>query len=267
VDDARLGLAIRAIRRRRRWRQIDLAAAAHVSQATISELERGHLDGTMVRVVRKVVTALDGRATVDVRWRGAALDRLLDQRHAALCERVVETLEKSGWNTRAEVSYMRYGERGSIDVLGWHPLYRALLVVEVKTGFGSAEETLRKHDEKVRLGPKIALDRFGWQAMSVSRVLVLPDDRTTRRRFASVRRLFESVMPSSTVDVKRWIREPRRPLAGVWFLPVIARSSLSPNTDTRERVRRPKTALPRHSAGPAEREGPHRGPDRNGSIA
>jgi predicted transcriptional regulator len=39
VDDRRVGLVIRALRRRRGWRQVDLAAAASVSQSLIARAE------------------------------------------------------------------------------------------------------------------------------------------------------------------------------------------------------------------------------------
>ncbi|HEY4190087.1 MAG TPA: hypothetical protein VGM28_06685, partial [Candidatus Limnocylindrales bacterium] len=54
-----------------------------------------------------------------------------------------------------------YGERGSIDILAWHAATRTLLIVEVKTEIASAEEMLRRHDAKVRLGPAIGRERFG----------------------------------------------------------------------------------------------------------
>ena len=66
-------------------------------------------------------------------------------------------LEAEGWLTAAEVTYSGYGERGSIDLLAFHPATRTLLVVEVKTEIASVEETLRRHDAKVRLAP----DRTG----------------------------------------------------------------------------------------------------------
>jgi hypothetical protein len=209
------------------------------------------VDDATVRVVRKIVGTLEGRAAFDIRWRGAALDRLLDERHAALGSKVVEALVASGWEPQVEVSYSSYGERGAIDVLGWHAETRSLLVVELKTDVASVEELLRKHDEKVRLGPRIALERWNWRTVVVARVLVLPEDGTSRRRWATAQKLLSTAMPSSTVDVKRWIREPRGPLAGVWFLPLSGRSSASKSFGSGERVRRPKS--PRHTGRNGER--------------
>lgn len=79
MDLVRFGLIIRALRRRKGWRQLDLALAAGVSQTLISLIERGHADQVLLAIVLAVGSALDARMAIDVRWRGGELDRLLDQ--------------------------------------------------------------------------------------------------------------------------------------------------------------------------------------------
>ncbi len=79
MDGRRLGLVIRASRRRRGWRQLDLARAAAVSQSTVSAVERGHLDTLSLRTIKAVVAALDGRLVHEVRWRGGHIERLMDE--------------------------------------------------------------------------------------------------------------------------------------------------------------------------------------------
>jgi transcriptional regulator with XRE-family HTH domain len=118
MDDRRLGLSIRALRERRRWRQGDLAAAVGLSQSTISFVERGHLDGVTLQTMRRIGGALDASVSFDFRWRNAALDRLLDERHAIVTAAGVRELRAAGWEVEVEVSYAHFGERGSIDVLG-----------------------------------------------------------------------------------------------------------------------------------------------------
>ncbi|MGZ8758442.1 MAG: helix-turn-helix domain-containing protein [Aeromicrobium sp.] len=59
MDDQRVGRAIRALRRRRGWRQLDLARSASCSQNMISLLERGHFDSVTLRLVRRILAALD----------------------------------------------------------------------------------------------------------------------------------------------------------------------------------------------------------------
>ena len=160
MDDRRVGLIVRALRRRRGWRQSDLAAASDVSQQTVSVVERGHLDTLSLRTSRRILSALDARGEFEVRWRGGSLDRTMDENHARLVGAVVESLRAHDWDTAVEVTYAVYGERGSIDVLGFHRRTGSLLVIEVKTEITSVEETLRKLDEKVRLADRIARARL-----------------------------------------------------------------------------------------------------------
>ena len=151
----------------------------------VSRLERGRIAAMAVGSVREIAQALDAEVLLVVRWRGGELDRLMDEGHATLVGRAVEILQSLGWETRSEVSYSIYGERGSIDVLAWHAPTRTLLVVEVKSELISVEETLRVHDAKLRLAPRIAAERFGWQATATARLLVLPDLSTARRRVSA----------------------------------------------------------------------------------
>jgi transcriptional regulator with XRE-family HTH domain len=218
MDDVRLGRFVRLARRRRGWRQADLAARSGVSQALISLIERGHLDRVSIRILRRVLAALEASASVDLRWRGGALDRLLDEGHAALGERFGAGLDRTRWTFEAEVSYSIFGERGSIDILAWGAASQCLLVVEIKTELTSIESTLRKLDEKVRLAPAIAADRFGWRAMAVSSVLVLPSTSTARRRVAAHEASIRSKLPASTTTLNRWLRHPGGSVAGIVFL-------------------------------------------------
>ena len=125
----------------------------------------------------------------------------------------------AGWSVQPEVSHSVYGERGSIDLLAWHEATRTLLVIELKTEITSIEETLRRHDSKVRLAPGIARERFGWDPAVISRLLVLPEDRTARRRIEEHRATFRRVYPLANAAVKRWLSDPQGSMAGILFLP------------------------------------------------
>src|SRR5580765_8972595 len=85
--------------------------------------------------------ALDARVSCRLTWNGEELDRLLDAAHAAVVEQVVRRLAAEGWVAATEVSFNEYGERGSIDVLGFHPATRCLLVVEVKSVIPDVQAT------------------------------------------------------------------------------------------------------------------------------
>jgi transcriptional regulator with XRE-family HTH domain len=218
MDDRRVGATVRSLRRRRHWRQRDLAETADVSQSLVSLIERGHVDALSLRSLRRILAAVDARADLDVRWRGGGLDRLLDERHARLVGAMVRELASSGWSTGVEVTYARYGERGSIDILALHRDLNALLVVEVKSEITSLEETLRRLDEKVRLGPSIAAERYRWQASCTSRLLVLPETTTSRDRIARHGAVLDAVFPVRGIALRTWLAEPRGLCSGIRLL-------------------------------------------------
>jgi hypothetical protein len=136
-------------------------------------------------------------------WNGAAADRLLDERHAGLVERLVGVLQRRRWLAPVEVTFADFGERGSIDVFGGLPSRRAVAVFEVKTDIGSLEETNRILDVKERLAPRIAASRFGWRPAVIGRILVLPDDLTLRRLIARHERTMRSIYPAGSREVER----------------------------------------------------------------
>jgi len=240
MDDIRVGRIVRALRRRLGWRQSDLAKRANVSQQTVSILERGHAQAVSLRALRSILGTLDASASIEVRWRGGELDRLLDRGHSAVGAGALARLERLGWEARPEVTYSVFGERGSVDLLAWRAPQRALLVVEVKTDVVSLEATLRKLDEKVRLAPDIARDRFAWQPRTTSRLLVLPETRTARR-CANLPLLLRAYATRSG-DLRAWLREPTHAMAGVLFVAVTSVSSASRRIDPPRAVRIPAEA-------------------------
>lgn len=243
MDPVRFGLALRALRRRRGWTQAELARRARMSRSAVSRVERGQGDALSVRALTRLCAALAARVSVRALWQGEELDRLLDGDHARLVEWVVAHLSAAGWIVVPEVTFQVGGERGSIDVLAWHPETGHLLVVEVKSVVPDVQATLAGVDRKARLAPTIARER-GWNVRSVSRMLVLPDDRTARRRLEQFAATFERAFPERTVALRRWIKAPDRPVAGVIFVTGATQAG------TRHRVR---TAPGRTTLRPASR--------------
>ena len=218
MDDARIGSILRAIRHGKAWRQEDVGRRAGVGPDVIGRVEGGRIEGVTLATLRKVGAALGAQIVVSVRWRGAEVDRLLDEGHAALVAAVIDVLSAAGWECHPEVSFSVYGERGSIDVLAWHAASRSLLVVEVKTELVSLEETVRKLDAKVRLAPKIVEGRFDWKPRSRSHLLVLPATSTQRRRVAGNATVLDLAVPQRGAAVRSWIRAPVGSIGGLLFL-------------------------------------------------
>jgi hypothetical protein len=93
-----------------------------------------------------------------------------------------------------------------------------VLVIEVKSVVPDVQATLAGVDRKARLAPLLARDR-GWDVAATARLLVLPDDRTARRRLDSFAATFARAFPARTREIRRWLRSPSRALSGVLFLP------------------------------------------------
>ena len=128
----------------------------------------GLLEGDDVLRTGEVCRALGARIECRLLWNGEALDRLLDESHAALVDIVIRWLRAAGWYTAPEVPFSVRGERGSIDVLAFHPTAATLLVVEVKSVVPDLQATLVTVDRKTRLASEIARER-GWRPARVGR--------------------------------------------------------------------------------------------------
>lgn len=242
VDDLRFGSTVRSLRLHRGWRQADLATAAASSGAAISRIERGHLDSVAVGTLRGVAAALDVRVDLVPRWRGGDLDRLLNRRHARLHESFARRIRgEAGWTMRPEVSFSIYGERGVIDVLGWHAACRMLLVVELKTDLVDVMDLLSTMDRRRRLAPRIAAE-LGWEPAGVSTLVVLTGSRTNRRRVAEHRTVLRTAFPDDGRRLAGWLRDPRASVGILAMWPDLPQVDRGP-------ARRPRR---RTEAGPGE---------------
>ena len=217
MDAVRFGLGIRALRRRRGWTQSLLGSRVGLSASAVGRIERGRADRVTVRTLDHVAAELGGRIDFRLLWAGEALDRLLDQGHASLVDSTLERLSAAGWDAADEVSFAVRGERGSIDILAFHRQTSSLLVIEVKSVVPDLQAMLVSLDRKGRLAREVALER-GWRGEIVTRLLVLPDDRTARRRVADLERTFATVLPARTVEVRRWLMAPTGAKHGILFL-------------------------------------------------
>jgi transcriptional regulator with XRE-family HTH domain len=214
MRDLELGRLVRALRRRRRWRQEDCASRAGVHRSTWSRLEGGHVDGMTVGVLRRCLAVLEVRAELKAHWRGAQIERLRDDRHAGLEAAWKDRLERWGWTVVAEVSYSRYGERGRIDLLAWQPRLRILVVIEVKSEIVDVQALLGGLDAKARLGASVARETgLGTPAMVVPMLLVA-EGSTNRGRIRGLDSLF-SRFERRGRRAASWLRKPAGPVSGL----------------------------------------------------
>ncbi len=212
--------------------------------------------GTLVAIGEALGASID----VGVRWHGEGLDRLLDAAHAGLVERVVELLAAEGWETAVEVSFAIRRERGSVDVVGLRRDVAAILIVEVKSVVPDAGGMLHVLDRKARLGPEIAR-QVGWPCASVSRLLVIGDSSTTRRRVGAPGATFATALPERGWSVRRWLRFPNGVLAGLLFLPFATGGGISRGATGVQRVRKRRSSPKSAHRPPGMASGKESGPD------
>jgi transcriptional regulator with XRE-family HTH domain len=142
MDGLRFGRQFRALLIRLERRQTDLAGPSGLSRSLIASIDRGEVDGVTVGALVRAARALGADVDIRLRWRGEQLDRLIDEAHAAVVEATVVLLKRHGWIVEVEVSFAIWGERGSIDVVGFHPSFGALLIIEVKAAVPDSQATI-----------------------------------------------------------------------------------------------------------------------------
>jgi hypothetical protein len=192
--------------------------------------------------MRRVLNALEIRAEWSVSWRGGELDRLLDEQHAALGTATVAWLTRLHWpRVLPEVTFLRFGERGSIDLLGVDEARSAAIVIELKSELTSYEEMQRRLDIKVRVAPAVIAERVGWRPRHLGVALVLTETRTNRDRAKRVAPLLKAALPAGSVAIRRWLRDPSGPVAGVWFVRVMRPRTAIQQCGGAHRVRRPRS--------------------------
>ena len=184
-------------------------------------------------VLGAVAKALGARLRVQLFADGENLDRLLDADHAEIVETVTTLLAGRGWEVVPEATFSVYGERGSIDILAFHPPTGALLVVEVKSVVPDVQATLGGIDRKARLATQIARQR-GWQVRSVSRWLVIADTTAARSRIERHAATFAAALPARTVELRKWAARPMGPIAGVMFVRVSTQAGRNHRIRARE---------------------------------
>jgi hypothetical protein len=218
-EDERLAQLLRLIRHRLGRTQVELAAAAQVPLRDVKRIEAGRAAMVLVGRVRAVMEAAGGRARLVPYWNGAAADALLDERHARIVEHGLRYFSRlRTWLAESEITFSRYGERGSIDILGSDRNASAVAVCEVKSAFGSLEEMNRLLDMKARLAPSIVFERHGWRPRNVARILILPRTTAIRRVVEAHAATMSSLYPARTREVHAWLRNPSGSLSGIWFV-------------------------------------------------
>jgi transcriptional regulator with XRE-family HTH domain len=254
MDGRRFAREFRALRLHRRLRQADVAAAARLSRAAIERLETGSLRGMRLGTIVDAADGLGAEVDLRLRWRGEHLDRLLDAAHSRLVERLASLLRAASWEVALEATYSIFGERGSIDVLAFHPPSGALLSSEVKSTIPDAQLMLASLDRKARLAPRLAADR-GWESRTLGVLLVVAEGSSARRRVSALETSFGAAFPTRGRAVRRWIATPAAPMRGLLFLPLDRPGVIGASQRVGRRVRRPTSGPDLSSRSPLSAHG------------
>jgi transcriptional regulator with XRE-family HTH domain len=132
MDTLRFGRSVRALRRRRGLRQVDIAGALGLSDSTVSRVELGRVGRIPFATIRSIGAAVGAEVELEIRGQGEGLDRLLDEAHSRIVEQIVSMYRAEDWQVAVEASFSIDGERGAIDVFAWHPAPAFVAVNEVK---------------------------------------------------------------------------------------------------------------------------------------
>lgn len=240
MNTERVGRIARTLRVRQRLTQATLAVRAGVKRRAVSMLECGRAGALPLASVESILNALGARVDLRVMWNGPDLDRLLDAAHAALGASVKRRLERWGWMVRVEVSYSRYGERGRIDLLAWHPVTRILLVIELKTALVDIQELIGGLDAKARLARHVS-EQFGWDVRAVVPAIVFVENRAIRNRLNEVDTLFDRFTLRGRPAIS-WTRAPNGVPTGLLWFASVADAGTPPSSARRVYHPRKRTA-------------------------
>lgn len=238
MDALALGALFRLVRIRRGLRQRDVGRQAGLSDAIVSRIEHGQFGSITHMTLERVAGVLEIRLDYRARWHAGDLERLAGRDHSLLVEQFAGRLRSAGWETRSEVTFAIWGDRGSVDLLAWLAAVRSLLVVEVKTEIVDVGETLRAFDVKIRRAEAIAAS-VGWESPSlISAALVVAESRTNRRRISAHAQTFRGVLPDTGRELRALLGgHLARPVRAIAFLPYRRSSTTGPHSAGVQRVR------------------------------
>lgn len=145
---------------------------------------------------------------------------LEDEAHAACVEALVAKLHAEGLRPKTEVTYSRYGERGSVDVCcleapGSADGATGCAVYEVWTQITNPNQALRKLDEKARVVPEVVAQQEAIPTPSHVRAhLVLLATKQNMELIASHRQTLLSKFSEGLTSGTRFLLQAFDPIAG-----------------------------------------------------
>ncbi len=218
VDGIRLGTVCRALRIKKRWRQVDVAARAGVSRTTVSRIERGDVSRLRVacsdqrRCRRSAAVSISWCVGRVASWTACSMPAIRRSTNPSLAGLAATRAGSSLPRCRSRFA----GNAGVIDILAWHAESRTLLVIELKTEIVDINELMGTLDRKRRLAPLVARER-GWYPRAVALWLIVADSVTNRRRVRSHAATLRAALPSDGRSMSGWLKRPASELRCLSF--------------------------------------------------
>lgn len=135
-----------------------------------------------------------------------------------MVNQVAALLRGRGWDILVEYTFNHFGDRGSVDLIGWHAGHRALVLVEVKSRIVDVQDLHATSARKCRIVPPLLARERGWWPSSVGQLLVVGEASAQRRLVARHDHIFLASFPQRGREARSWLVNPAGPLAALWFL-------------------------------------------------
>lgn len=196
----REGDKVRRARRRRRWRQTDLARKVGVDQATISRIERG-AGGTLSLELWQQVALVIG-VPLGMTLGRDALEEPIDAGHLAVQELVLKLGRLAGYRRTYELPTKPSDPTLSTDVGLTDDSNRRLVQVECVNTFGNVNASIRSADRKRAEAEALAVSIGHGDSFEVHQVWVV---RATRRNRALLTRYPELFAARFAGSSQGWV--------------------------------------------------------------
>ena len=217
-----IGGQLKAMRRRRKWSQIEMGRRADVGPQIVGRAERGKGRLT-IEVLDRLAVALD--APLVVRFDRDPREDIADAGHLALQEVVLQLGRRTGALTSIELPSRPNEPWRSIDVVLSYERERRLVVVECWNTFGDVGAAVRTSRRKLREAADAAIARWG-RAARADLIWVVRDSARNRelvRRYpASFAAMFSGSSHAWAAALTSGSMPPDEP-GLVWCVPASGR--------------------------------------------
>jgi transcriptional regulator with XRE-family HTH domain len=213
----REGAKIRNARKRRQWRQWQLADQVSLAQSTISDLERGDGGSLSLETWQQVATVLE--LPLDLKLSRDALEPPEDAGHLDIQELMLRLGRGCGYGRTFELPTKPADPSRSTDVGLTDDLNRRLLQIECVNTFGKINAAIRSADRKRAEADDLAVAIGHGNAYTVHQVWVV---RATRRNRALLTRYPELFAARFRGSSRAWVAAltegaaPPKELGLVW---------------------------------------------------